>query len=359
MGWLNGKAVAVIPPEEERAKGSAESLPSPLALQQTANHQNQNTTTEVAKVMPVMDIEQAIARRDQIVDYTRRGMVEGVDYGKIPGAGDRMVLLQPGADKLCNLFGLVIRYESAKEEDWSGEKHGGEPFFKYNVRAIGYRGDYVVGEGVGSCNSWEAKYRWRKKERSCPVCGKENIRKSRDGGWYCWVKTDGCGTTFEAGEPSIESQQVGRKPNPDIFDQVNTLEKMAYKRAKVSCTINCLSASEFTQDMEDFTPPAEDIDIGSNPPNSRAAQQYVAEQKIRSGNPQPIRVVWKNMAEMAAAFKAMREAVGEVAWREELERYGWADFTGIRNSLDAKRDPQVREKVSDLYRHLEARKGGK
>ena len=52
---------------------------------------------------------------------------------------------------------------------------------------------------------------------------------------------------------AIESQQAGRKPNPDAADVVNTVLKMAYKRAKVATTINATSASEFfTQDVEDF-----------------------------------------------------------------------------------------------------------
>ena len=97
-----------------------------------------------------------------------------------------------------------------------------------------------MGEGVGSCSSWETKYRWRKVERICPRCGKANIRKSQhEEGWYCWTKTEGCGARFAAGDTTIESQEAGRKPNPDMADVVNTVLKMAYKRSKVSTAINC------------------------------------------------------------------------------------------------------------------------
>lgn len=360
MGWLNGKSSALNAPENGIARAGAET-PAPAVERATAlevpNTKN-DITTELARFMPVMDIEQAIQRRDVIVLAMQRLMKEGIDYGKLPGT-ERPTLLQPGADKLCNLFGLVIHYEFLeKTEDWNGERHGGEPFFYYQVAAKVYRGEFLIGEGVGSCSSRESKYRWRKMERTCPMCGKANIRKSRDGGWYCWRRTEGCGSVFNEGDQAIEGQEVGRKQNPDVADVVNTVLKMAYKRTKISGTINATSASEFfTQDVEDFTV-TDEIDIGGNPPNTRAAAHYVAEQKIASGNPQSRNIPWKNMRELAECFRAIREKVGEVAWREELERHGWRDFQAIRNALDAK-TPNVREKVAECYWHLDARKEGK
>lgn len=218
-------------------------------------------SVEQQRFMPALTLELAVHRRKTIVDATTQLMQEGVDYGKIPGVGDRPSLLQPGADKLCNLFGLVVQYEIIAEvEDWSGDAHDGEPFFYYKVRSRAFRSDFLMGEGIGSCNSWESKYRWRKAERKCPNCGRENIRRSKQGdGWYCWQKTGGCGATYPVGSPAIESQEVGRVLNPDIFDIVNTVQKMAFKRAKIAATINATSASEFfTQDLEDRPAPAQE-----------------------------------------------------------------------------------------------------
>ena len=348
MGWLNGK-------DHARA-----SVLAPAPAVEAANHtaalvvpdNGNGITTELARFMPVMDIEQAIARRDLIVRAMKSLMKEGVDYGKIPGT-DKPALLQPGADKLCNLFGLTLQYDFwEKEEDWRGERHGGEPFFYYQVRARVYRGDFLLGEGVGSCSSWETKYRWRKAERTCPMCGKANIRKSREGGWYCWRKTEGCGTVFQDGDLTIEGQETGRKRNPDIFDAVNTILKMAYKRCKISGTINATSAAEFfTQDVEDFTV-TDDIDTGGHARNTQAAASYVAERKIATGNPHS-KAPWKNMGELAKAFQAIREAVGETAWREELERYSWHSFQDLRNAID-NRTPNAKEKATECYWHLEA-----
>jgi len=63
------------------------------------------------------------------------------------------------------------------------------------------------------------------------------------------------------------------------------------------------------------------------------------------------------MGELKEAFKAMREAVGEVIWREELERWGWSSFNDVRNAIENK-SPQAREKTAALFDALDARKGG-
>lgn len=360
--YVNGKAQA------DMSVSARVEEPQVTAVQ-VASDSIKGTTAELARFMPAMNIDQAVQRRQLIVDYTRQAMVEGTDYGKIPNAGDRLVLFQAGADKLCNWFGLRISYEIVEMvKDWTGADHNGEPFFYYEVRATGFRNDYLIGEGVGSCTSWESKYRWRRCERTCPNCGKENIRKSREGGWYCWAKTGGCGATFPAGDQSIESQETGRKPNPDIFDHVNTIEKMAFKRAKVSCTINCLSASEFTQDMEDFggeEPPsiptivqqAQKINTGGHPIGSQAAADYVAQQKINAAKaaapapptktgdagsvpPRPPATAtaaappsqkpWTNRGEMRRAFERLREIVGESAYLSEMATAGVKDPSEFR-----------------------------
>lgn len=204
--------------------------------------------------MPVMDISIALERRNQIVKFVKAIMVENTDFGVIPGT-DKPTLLKPGAEKLATFFGLTKRFQIIERvEDWTGKDHAGEQFFYYLYRCVLYRGDLLIAEADGSCSSFDGKYRWRKAERICPECGQANIRKSRQGGgWYCWQKTGGCGATFKAGDSAIESQEVGRILNPDIADQVNTIQKMSQKRALIAATLLAVNASEFfTQDMEDY-----------------------------------------------------------------------------------------------------------
>ncbi len=252
-----------------------------MATQEVVLHQG-GAVQAASAFMPVMTMGQAIERRNVIIEATQNLMRPDVDFGIIPGTGNKPGLFQPGADKLCNLFGLSIQYEFVeKVEDWTGAQHGGESFFYYQVKGRAYRGDYLIGEGIGSCSSWETKYRYRKGERKCPQCEVEAIIKGKaeyGGGWLCFQKKGGCGAKFKDGDPIIEKQDVARRPNPDIADQVNTILKIAVKRAKVATTINATSASEFfTQDVEDF--PQRDED-DQPPPNTRAAAETARDRKL-------------------------------------------------------------------------------
>ena len=360
MFGLNGKTTPAIVPPSRNGSGAAVSPAAPASEPTKAlilTDRGNGITGEVSRFLPVMDIEQAVARRNVIVQAMQQLMVQGVDYGTIPGS-EKPALLKPGAQKLSNLFGLVLTFEFLeKVEDWSGEQHGGEPFFYYQLRADVRRDGFLIASGLGSCSSWEAKYRWRKKERTCPTCGKENIRKSREGGWYCWRKTEGCGAVYNDGDPAIEGQETGRKPNPDIADQVNTVLKMAEKRCMIDGVINGTSASEFfTQDVEEFAEPIDVIDLGGNRPNTRAAAQYVAGQKIRDSKLDAPRISWANMGEMMEAFKQIREQVDEATFLREIGRTGWRTLQEMR----ADRSAGARERIVTFYQSLSAiaREGG-
>lgn len=234
--------------------------PTELAL--TGDDAALALSMERARFSPVMNIEMAVQRRGAIKEAFTKLMEDGQDYGKVAGIG-KPTLLQPGAQKLDNLFGLVPRFPIELmriEEDWTGAKHEGEPFFRYMVVCQLMRGEFIMGEAIGECNSWESKYRYRSSERLCPKCGKGSIiqTKHKSGAeegkpknFWCAPFKGGCGQGFPLGDASISGQETGRKPNPEIFDQVNTLLKMAQKRAHVSATINATSASEFfTVDIE-------------------------------------------------------------------------------------------------------------
>ena len=189
-------------------------------------------------IMPVLDIHGAMTRRQAVIDYTRALMVSGVDYGKIPGTGDKPTLLKPGAEKLASLFGLSPRFEIIEREmDWTGQQHGGEPFFYMQYRCTLTRGDLVAGQGVGSCNSWEKKYRWRN------VYPEKATAEDKEHGR---LET----RTGKNGKP----YNVYVVKNGDPADVVNTIDKMAQKRALVAAVLIAVNASElFTQDVEDYS----------------------------------------------------------------------------------------------------------
>src|ERR1043165_479030 len=213
-------------------------------------------SVERSRFMPALTIESAVERYEQVTEFVSRVLREDVDYGVIPGT-EKRTLLKPGAEKLTTFFGLSTRFRLLERiEDWTGDEHGGEPFFYYLYRCQLLRGDLLIAEADASCNSRETKYRWREAQRTCPACGQAAIIKGREeygGGWVCFRKRGGCGAKYADGDEAIEGQQTGRVFNPDICDQVNTIQKMAQKRSLVGAVLIAVNASEFfTQDVEDF-----------------------------------------------------------------------------------------------------------
>lgn len=279
------------------------------------------TVYDAAAVMPIMDRSAAKVRYQAMVDFVGDIMREGVDFGKVPGTGDKPTLLKPGAEKLTTFFGLSKRFTLVEKiEDWTGKDHGGEAFFYYLYRCLLYRGDLLIAECDGSANSWESKYRYRKAERVCPVCGNAAIIKGKaeyGGGWLCFAKRGGCGAKFKDGDQTIEAQETGRIVNPDPADVVNTLQKMSQKRALVGATLLAVNGSDyFTQDVEDY------VD---------AEYTVVAQPKAQ---PTPTRPVATNGAQAQAErdaaslaeFEAMPSASDDVwrTWHSRGDAIAWA-----------------------------------
>lgn len=203
--------------------------------------------TQLSKNMGVLKKRMALLKQ-----ATAEILVSNLDYGVIPGAGSKPTLLKPGAEKLCFLFGLRPTFELRdKIEDWEG----GLFYYRYGCVLHNSAGE-VLADGEGSCNSREVKYRYRQGERKCPKCGKATIIKGRaeyGGGWVCFAKKGGCGAKFADGDKAIEGQDTGKVENPDPADLINTLQKMAQKRALIAAVLVGAGASQFfTQDVEDM-----------------------------------------------------------------------------------------------------------
>lgn len=187
---------------------------------------------------------------------------EGVDFGAIPGTGDKPTLLQPGMEKLLRALHLRAEYiERSKIEDF--EK--GLFFYRYECRLIDWETGICMGTAIGSANSYESKWRWRDGKRKCPKCGQETINRSKfppkgapqgtEAGWYCYAKIGGCGAEFGAKDPAIVNQVIGRVENPDIFDQMNTCDKISQKRSLGSAIKTVANVSMlYNIDLEDFAP---------------------------------------------------------------------------------------------------------
>ncbi len=236
-------------------------------------------------IMPVADINAALARYQQVKDFIGAILVEGVDFGKVPGS-DKPCLLKPGAEKMCSFFGFVPRFILSKEvEDWTGKDHDGEPFFYYRYICQLWRNGEIVAEGEGSCNSWEKKYRYRWVDEGSIPAGMDKSKMKTQGGkisefTFAIEKAETSGQygkpleywrKFQTAIDEGTARAIQKKtrngqmpayeidgtlyqlPNADPADGVNTYQKMSQKRSLVAPVLIATNTSDyFTQDIDDF-----------------------------------------------------------------------------------------------------------
>lgn len=144
-----------------------------------------------------ISLDEANRRVKMLQEFVRDHMVEGEDYGIIPGTQAKPTLFKPGAEKLNAIFGLAPLVEiTNRVEDWE------DSFVAYEVKVtlLNKRSSQVEAEGIGSCNSRERRYKTQ-----------------------------------------------------DAANIANTVLKMSKKRALIDATLSATRASGlFTQDLEDM-----------------------------------------------------------------------------------------------------------
>lgn len=164
--------------------------------------QMQVTSLSVIDGVEITQVQQTLSKITQFQKLVQSQLSQNIDFGIIPGTGDKPTLLKPGAEKILMLMGLTSEFEML---DSTRDFNAG--FFQYQVKARLFKNGILITEGIGSCNTKEKKY----------------------------VKQD-------------------------PFSVDNTVLKMAKKRALVDATLLVASLSQiFTQDIED-------MDIQGNKP---------------------------------------------------------------------------------------------
>lgn len=183
----------------------------------------ENELMKLVDTVEIEDVSTTLSKVARIQTAIKGALKGGQDYDTIPGTG-KPTLLKPGAEKILMMFGLTSEYEIIdRVEDWS------KGVFSYTVRCVLSKNGIKITEGLGNCNSKEDKYRYR------------------------WVKPEDVPVGIDPS--SLKSNQYGkvRVENDEIYSQVNTILKMAKKRAQVDASLTVASLSEvFTQDMEDI-----------------------------------------------------------------------------------------------------------
>ena len=194
------------------------------------------------------------AGRARVVRVQKALMTEGTDWGIIPGT-EKPTLYKSGAEILLQSYGLRPDAHVERRDVGDGIL---APQLSYTVRTELHEGSLdgpIVAVGLGSANSWEKRYRWRRGGRLCPECGKAGLVKTRKNQWWhpLDAKPDGgCNANFPLDDPSVSSQAVGDVENPDPYDLDNTLLKISHKRSLVAaCLIGTAASAIFTQDLEE------------------------------------------------------------------------------------------------------------
>lgn len=191
-------------------------------------------------------------------------MKDGEHYGKIPGCGPKPALLKAGAETLLVTFGLRSEHDIRRDD-----MAGGHREYTVTTRIL-TRDGIKLAEGLGSCSTMEAKYRYR--SGKAPEEETEIKVPSR----YWTARKDGAdgpvlqgilasavgkpgryGTKKDANDQwviTIKGESSGeRVENPDVSDTYNTVLKMAKKRSMSDGTLTALACSDFfTQDIEEL-----------------------------------------------------------------------------------------------------------
>lgn len=242
----------------------------------------------------VVTLEQ-MAENLRLLDEIRKKILRpGVDYDVIPGT-KKPVLLKPGAERLLQFFGLGHKIECVdQKEDWDNG------FFYYRFRATIIKQypthTITVAECEGSANSKESRYldRWvteaKLKELGISTIGLETRQKEGRYGTYTEYKIE----------------------NPDPFSLVNTLQKMAIKRALVGATLQATGTSGFfTQDLEDMV----DTTVSSeNPPSGNESKRKTQSRKTNNNTTAKAQVI-NSMRSLQWSFDQLAEFASDVLKR--------------------------------------------
>lgn len=252
-------------------------------------------------------------QRDQIVALMKESMTEGVDFGSIPGCGDKKVLLQPGADKLAFMFRLSVHITTSHRDMGNGHR---EYAAKATIRHIG-TGAVLVEDYPAVCSTMEGKYRFRRggggggkrdelKPTNRPVPeafwqafnAAKPLKEVNPDGYKAAMKNAAAIiggdrfwiTRLQSGQFVIaervggsQSGQGEKREHDNPADNFNTCCKMAVKRAVVSAVRLATASSDlFDVDIEENEPPVQ------RPPQQQAPQPRPQQQQQQPRQQAPV-----------------------------------------------------------------------
>ena len=353
----------------DNPKTNQEEAPIDAAFEEKALVVAEVKTVEL--LAPAMGAKEAAAQFQKMIAFVNE-VIAGVDYGTIKGTrDDKPTLLKPGAEKLARYWGYEVDFMLLENEmRWSPT----DPLFYFRYQARLSRAGLLVATSEGSANNLEKKYRWRwvredEIEPGLDVAGLMkkmtaieeydfSIDKRETGGqwgkpesyWEAWDRAFKEKTAVAIKKKTRKGEEkdawrresiLYRVPNPEPFDLINTLGKMAQKRALVAAVlIGCYASALFTQDLEDLGPGGiRDARSGQstyNPPPQGGAESVIIQGENGKAQITPsteedfYRVYWQ----IGKAFNKKEKAVARLVG-DEIIRQCDLDFDAAILALEA------------------------
>ena len=200
-----------------------------------------------ARVMRPATVEELKEQVQTIQQCMKTLMKDDTHFGKLPGCGEKKVLLKPGAELILTLF--HISAEPIIERVTDGFD------VTYRVTVIGRHipTGNIVGYGVGEASTSEKKYKWR-----AATCHEE---------WEDTPETRRQIAYTKYRDGNVQKTEQVRQNPADIC---NTVLKMSKKRAIVDLCLTATACSDiFVQDLDDPDFPQEQQQPQQYSANSR------------------------------------------------------------------------------------------
>lgn len=249
------------------------------------NTQEAIVVRESQAVAKPLTVNEIVAQVRLIQEVMEKVMRENEHFGKIPGCGDKPTLLKAGAEKLGMTFRLAASFDVEVIDLPNNHR---EYRVKCTLTNMGNGG--FVGQGVGCCSTMEAKYRYRTGPRTStgrPV-PKEywDLRASEPAKAQAMLGGKGYSTMKDDNGMWVICEQGEKVEHDNPADYLNTVLKMAKKRAHVDAILTATAASDiFTQDIDDLAD--NDAAPVKNTTTKTTPQQNTTKQPRKKTDPHP------------------------------------------------------------------------
>jgi hypothetical protein len=211
-------------------------------------------------------------------EFVAKVMIRGEHYGVIPGTS-KPTLLKAGAEFLREAYGFEVRSQLVEKKFIPAKEEGGKDYIEYSYRAELFQNGKSVGVCEGSCNNFERRYQ-----------------------------------------------------SLSPFAVMNTIQKMAQKRAYVGAVISATRSSNlFTQDLEDEPELAQDARARRSNDLARPKQATPAQAKL----------VWARLkSELKLSDADARDFIAKTVGKHHSRDLSAGDIDTLLKSIDEKRASQ-------------------